>query len=126
MVILPCLVGSSYAVLVAAQVVVSGCRLVLSATSAGIIQRPANTKKCVLITSSVRDEGTSYHYLPPGHPSTLNTGRFKLLHAQEQSEACPYFDGISWTTDAHFRETASAIKSMQRQNVVCVEMKAAD
>lgn len=123
--ILPCVVGSSYAVLVAEQLFVSGCRLLLSVTSAGIIHRPANTKKFVLITSSVRDEGTSYHYLPPGHPSTLNTGLFKLLHSQEQSEACPYFDGISWTTDAPFRETASAIKSMQKQNVVCVEMEAA-
>jgi hypothetical protein len=69
--IIPCIVGSSYAVLVAEQLFVSGCTLLISVTSAGIINQPDNAKRFALITNAVRDEGTSYHYLPPEIPSIL-------------------------------------------------------
>src|ERR1041385_6183204 len=56
--IIPCVVGSSYAVLVAEQLFVSGCKLLLSVTSAGVISTSSSTKQFALITSSIRDEGT--------------------------------------------------------------------
>src|SRR5260221_315013 len=63
--IIPFIVGSSYAVLVAEQLFVSGCKFLISITSAGIINHPSSKKRFALIIESVRDEGTSYHYLPP-------------------------------------------------------------
>jgi len=123
--ILPCVVGSSYAVLVAEQLFVSGCRLLISITSAGIINPPATGKKFALITSSVRDEGTSYHYLPADKASTLNEKLFKHIEHKLTSLDCPFFPATSWTTDAPFRETASSIDAMKKQNVACVEMEAA-
>ncbi len=56
-------VGSSYAVLVAEQLFVSGCKLLISITSAGVINSN-NKSEFIIITESLRDEGTSYHYLP--------------------------------------------------------------
>ena len=123
--ILPCVIGSSYAVLVAEQLFVSGCALLISVTSAGIINQPGNTKKFVLITTSVRDEGTSYHYLSPERPSRLNNTLLKVLGSEEQPKDSPYFNGASWTTDAPYRETPSAIESMKTQGIICVEMEAA-
>src|SRR6185295_4651156 len=82
-------------------------------------------KRFALITSAVRDEGTSYHYLPPEKFSLLNHHLFNLLHVYENNPGCPYFEGISWTTDAPFRETDSSIVEMKSQNVTCVEMEAA-
>ena len=123
--IIPCIVGSSYAVLVAEQLFVSGCRLLISVTSAGIINQPENNKRFAIITSAIRDEGTSYHYLPPEKPSLLNHNLFNLLHAHEKKPDCPYFEGKSWTTDAPFRETPSSIEEMKKQKVTCVEMEAA-
>jgi len=123
--IIPCVVGSSYAVLVAEQLFVSGCHLLVSVTSAGIINQPGNQKKFALITSAIRDEGTSYHYLPPEKPSLLNSHLFNLLHASENNSDCPYFSATSWTTDAPFRETLSSIEEMKSKNVTCVEMEAA-
>ena len=35
-----------------------------------------------------------------------------------------WFEAKSWTTDAPFRETKSAIQEMKEQNVACVEMEA--
>lgn len=123
--IIPFVVGSSYAVLVAEQLFVSGCRLLISITSAGIIRQPDNFKRFALITNAIRDEGTSYHYLPPDQPSVLNAEISDLLHTVQQEKDCPFFEAASWTTDAPYRETPSAIDNMKQQNIVCVEMEAA-
>jgi hypothetical protein len=48
--IIPCIIGSSYAVLVAEQLFVSGCRLLISVTSAGIINGHDTEKQFSLIT----------------------------------------------------------------------------
>ena len=123
--IIPCIVGSSYAVLVAEQLFVSGCRLLISVTSAGIINHPKIQKQFSLITSSFRDEGTSYHYLPPERPARLNPDLLYPLSALVQNNDCPYFEAISWTTDAPYRETPSSISEMKERDITCVEMEAA-
>lgn len=123
--IIPCIVGSSYAVLVAEQLFVSGCSLLISVTSAGIINQPDNSKRFALIINAVRDEGTSYHYLPPGIPSVLNSKLLQKLKPSLHQSVCPFFEAGSWTTDAPYRETYTAINNMKKQNIVCVEMEAA-
>ena len=122
--ILPCIVGSSYAVLVAEQLFVSGCKLLISVTSAGIINEHKSNNGFALITSSIRDEGTSYHYLPPEKPAVLSKELSDVLNEFIGNENCPYFNGTSWTTDAPYRETQSAIDKMKNQNITCVEMEA--
>jgi purine-nucleoside phosphorylase len=121
--IVPCVVGSSYAVLVAEQLFVSGCKLLISVTSAGIINKLPNTKQFALLTSSIRDEGTSYHYLPADKPTILNEHLSETLTAYSTNNNCPYFNGKSWTTDAPYRETQSAIDAMKKENITCVEME---
>ena len=93
--IIPCIVGSSYAVLVAEQLFVSGCKLLISVTSAGIINKLKNEKKFALITSAVRDEGTSYHYLSPEKPAVLNDELAYLLNSNNPGEYCPFFNATS-------------------------------
>jgi uridine phosphorylase len=122
--IIPCIVGSSYAVLVAEQLFVSGCKLLISITSAGIISQPDNNKRFALITSAIRDEGTSYHYLPADKPARISQHVYDILNSKGQNPDCPYFDCISWTTDAPYRETPSAISEMKSKNITCVEMEA--
>lgn len=120
--ILPCVVGASYAVLVAEQLFVSGCSLLFSITSAGIITESSETKKFALITEAVRDEGTSYHYLPEAVPSKLS-GR--LADELSRIDDPVWFEAKSWTTDAPYRETETAIHAMKNEGVSCVEMEAA-
>lgn len=125
--VIPCAVGAPYAVLVAEQLFVSGCHLLISITSAGIINEDLVTQKFALITEAVRDEGTSYHYLPPHKKSRIPDNVLELLTLEENEDAAGelYFKGKSWTTDAPYRETKSAINAMKKQKVVCVEMEAA-
>jgi uridine phosphorylase len=122
--IVPCIVGSPYAVLVAEQLFVSGCQLLISVTSAGIISSSHSQKQFALITSAIRDEGTSYHYLPHGKPSLLNQHLLQRLRPDKEISGCPYFEATSWTTDAPYRETASSIAAMKDQLINCVEMEA--
>lgn len=123
--IIPCVVGASYAVLVAEQLFVSGCTLLISVTSAGIVTEKAFTKRFGLITEAIRDEGTSYHYLPSEIPSRLCHAFREQLCATPETDNNPYFEVKSWTTDAPYRETESALLAMGKKNVVCVEMEAA-
>ncbi len=65
-------VGSSFAVLVAEELFASGCQLLISVTSAGQISDELGVPPYfVLIEKAWRDEGTSYHYLPPSEYSAI-------------------------------------------------------
>ena len=123
--IIPCIVGSSYALLVSYQLFFSCCSLLISVSSACIINHPENSKRFALITNAIRDEGTSYHYLPPQQPSVLNIKLLQKIAPFLNQTDCPFFTAGSWTTDAPYRETSTAINNMREQNIVCVEMEAA-
>jgi uridine phosphorylase len=97
----------------------------ISVTSAGIITQLEKAKKFALISEAVRDEGTSYHYLPPEKPSLLKRDLLSKLNPSLRQENCPFFAASSWTTDAPYRETPSAINNMKDKDIVCVEMEAA-
>lgn len=118
-------VGASFAVLVAEELFVSGCHLLLSITSAGQIRSLGMPPYIVLLERAVRDEGTSYHYLPPAPYSVLHPDLYALIYAGWNHELLPLHVGASWTTDAPFRETEAAIATYRASGVVAVEMEAA-
>ncbi len=122
--IIPRVVGGPYAVLVAEQLAASGCELLISVTSAGQLAPVASPPYVVLITHAIRDEGTSYHYLPPGDQARLHTDLAQTL-ADLNPRGVRIRTGVSWTTDAPFRETQDAIDRHTRNGVAAVEMEAA-
>jgi uridine phosphorylase len=118
-------VGASFAVLVAEELFVSGCKLLISITSAGQITPLGQPPYVVLLERALRDEGTSYHYLPPARYSVLDPElRARILAEWKQGEL-PLYVGASWTTDAPFRETALAIEAYRAEGIIAVEMEAA-
>jgi uridine phosphorylase len=125
--IIACAVGAPFAVLVAEQLFASGCQLLLSITSAGQISNRGATPYFVLIDRALRDEGTSYHYLPPSTFAEAPDGM--LLNGIEDAltrlGGVVTYRGATWTTDAPYRETESAIDTARRHGVLAVEMEAA-
>ncbi len=120
--VLGCAVGASFAVLVAEQLFASGCRLLLSITSAGQIGELGPLPAIVLIDRALRDEGTSAHYVPPS--PAIDAPDPALLDRVEA--ALPGIRrGTSWTTDAPYRETEAAIAYAAGQGALAVEMEAA-
>lgn len=119
-----CAVGASFAVLVAEQMFVSGCQFLISITSAGQLASIREPPYFVLIDRALRDEGTSYHYLPASDyvmmPAEMKTiGRILV---QNESNL---IEGGVWTTDAPFRETDAAIAFAKSEGLLAVEMEAA-
>jgi len=125
--IVGCAVGASFAVLVAEQLFASGCKLLISVTSAGRITDHGPTPYFVLIERALRDEGTSYHYLPP---STFAEAPDQSLLARVAQSLAAHSDivvhcGATWTTDAPYRETETAIEAARAYGVLAVEMESA-
>jgi uridine phosphorylase len=118
-------VGAPFAVLVAEESFASGCRLLVSLTSAGQIVPAGQPPYFVVIDRALRDEGTSYHYAPPSEfseaaPDLVTAVKEALARLSLHSVVGP-----SWTTDAPFRETAQAIEAARRKGILAVEMEAA-
>ena len=123
--IVGCVVGASFAVLVAEELFACGCRLLVSLTSAGQIVPAGSPPYFVVIDRALRDEGTSYHYAPPSEfadaaPDLVNAASAALAEDGPRSVV-----GASWTTDAPFRETSEAIEDARSRGILAVEMEAA-
>ena len=117
-------VGASFAVLVAEEMFACGCKLLVSMTSAGQIVSKGTPPYFVLIKKALRDEGTSYHYLPPSKFSVINPQLLEALKSVLDESQPPIFLGATWTTDAPFRETETAIADRRSQGILGVEMEA--
>lgn len=121
----PCAVGASYAVLIAEQLFASGCKLLISVTSSGQLRELRPPPYFVLIDKALRDEGTSYHYLPPAEFSHAPPELRAKLSDTLASPSVPVERGAVWTTDAPFRETELPITAMKAKDLLTVEMEAA-
>ncbi|GMW03147.1 MAG: hypothetical protein AMXMBFR84_42820 [Candidatus Hydrogenedentota bacterium] len=122
--VLGCAVGASFAVLVAEELFNSGCRVLISITSAGQIVPAGQPPYFVLIDRALRDEGTSYHYLPPTTYVNIPKDMLAVGQTLVASEGNIVQGGV-WTTDAPFRETEEAIAFARSEGLLAVEMEAA-
>ncbi len=123
--IVPRTIGGPYAVLVAEQLAASGARLIVGLTSAGRVRPDLPIPSLVVATSAVRDEGTSYHYLPPHRTVEAPFSVVRYLHQELAQLGMPVTEGCVWTTDAPYRETRQQIERHAESGVLAVEMQAA-
>jgi len=118
-------VGAPFAVLVAEELFASGCEALVSISSAGLVASDAQPPLFVLIERALRDEGTSYHYLPPARYAEADVALTEVVARALDGTPAPLRRGASWTTDAPFRETQSLIDARRAEGILCVEMEAA-
>lgn len=76
-----------------------------------------------LCTKSLRDEGTSYHYLPHGEYSYPDKDLSKKLGKSMKTQGIIYIQGTSWTTDAFYRETKKEVEAYSKKGISTVEME---
>ena len=123
--IIPRTIGGSYAVLVAEQLRISGAEFIVGLASAGRVVESLPLPSLVIATSAIRDEGTSYHYLPPAERVHAPNGIAERLEAQLRGLDLPVRQGCVWTTDAPYRETREQLEYYANKGVLAVEMQAA-
>ncbi len=118
-------IGGPYSVLVAEQLHVSGAHLTFGLTSAGRVSPSLSLPSYVIPTSAVRDEGTSFHYLPPADRVVAPTPLNHLLAEELRPLGITVTQGCVWTTDAPYRETKSQLDRHAADGVLAVDMQTA-
>jgi uridine phosphorylase len=118
-------IGGPYAVLVAEQLAVCGVRVIVGLTSAGRVGSRLPVPGVVVVDRAIRDEGTSYHYLPAGDTVHALPGLADALEREVKAVGLPVQRGLVWTTDAPYRETSEQLERYARLGALAVEMQAA-
>lgn len=79
----------------------------------------------IVIDRALRDEGTSYHYLPPSEYAEADPRLLAFVSGALAALTVPVYQGATWTTDAPFRETEAVIADRCARGILAVEMEAA-
>jgi uridine phosphorylase len=117
--------GSPMTVELAEEFAAMGVKCMILMTWGGILQPDLNAGDIVVIDRAIRDEGTSYHYLPPAKYVEANSQLADRLLQTIQARGGKCSRGTTWTTDAPFRETMEEIQQYQSEGVKTVEMESA-
>lgn len=123
--IVGCAVGAPFAVLVAEELFASGCHFLVSITSAGQIAPDLELPCTILIDCALRGEGTSHAYVPSAPTVDADPALIAAVQRAVESAGVPNRRGTTWTTDAPFRETPTAIAAAAAAGALAVEMEAA-
>jgi uridine phosphorylase len=118
-------VGAPLAAGLLDELIALGCRKFIACGGAGVLDREIACGHLVVPTSAVRDEGTSYHYLPPSREVQAHPEAVAALERTLQSRGFGYILAKTWTTDAIFRETSDKVKRRREEGCLTVEMEAA-
>ena len=123
--IIGCAVGASFAVLLAEQLFVSGCRFLISMTSAGQIVPQVPPPYFVVIDRALRDEGTSYHYLPPSEFAEADPALVAEAMAALRRPGCRSTAARPGRPTRRSARPPRAIEASRARNILAVEMEAA-
>ncbi len=118
-------IGGPYAVLIAEQLSVCGTQVIIGLTSAGKVAPGLPVPSVVVADGAIRDEGTSYHYLPASRVVAAPARLAEALEREVDGIGLPVRKGLVWTTDAPYRETAADMARHAGAGVLAVEMQAA-
>lgn len=118
-------VGAPLAAGLLEEVIALGCTTFVACGGAGGLNRDLTLGHIVVPNSAVRDEGTSYHYLPPGREVAADPEIVAAIEATLSERGYPYVVAKTWTTDAIYRETSAKIQARRAEGCVTVEMESA-
>jgi uridine phosphorylase len=107
------------------EVIAFGCQKFIAAGGCGVLQKDIEVGRLVVVSAAVRDEGASYHYLPPGREVIANPLAIHVLETTLRGKGLPYHLGKTWTTDAPYRETPQKVAARRHEGCLTVEMEAA-
>jgi len=102
-----------------------GCRKFVACGGAGVLVGSIDVGHIVVPTAAIRDEGTSYHYLPLAREVTPTRRALAAVETVLRENKHDYVRGKTWTTDAVYRETRPRMARRQKEGCVVVEMEAA-
>ena len=116
--------GASAAVQNMDSLIACGVEKIVCAGSCGaLLDLPENT--FLVPVKALRDEGTSYHYLPPSRYTEPDPGTIKVMEKVLEEKQIPFQECVTWTTDGFFRETEDLVSYRKDEGCLVVEMECA-
>jgi purine-nucleoside phosphorylase len=107
------------------ELIARGGRKFICCGCAGVLDKSIGSGDIIVPTSALRDEGTSYHYLPAGRDACPSAAAVEAIVRVLERHKCRHVKGRTWTTDAFYRETRSKVAKRREQGCMTVEMEAA-
>ena len=118
-------VGAPIAAGLLEEAIAFGCRKFIACGGCGVLEKDIAVGHLIVVSGAVRDEGVSYHYLPPRREVTANESAVSALVRTMNERGLPYRVGKTWTTDAPYRETVKKIHQRRDEGCLTVEMESA-
>lgn len=105
------------------EVIALGGEKFIACGGAGVLDKTIAVGHIIVPISAIRDEGTSYHYLPPSREVQVNPKAVEAIKQVLQKHKCKYLLAKTWTTDAMFRETFNKVNQRKAEGCLTVEME---
>jgi uridine phosphorylase len=118
-------VGAPLACGILEDVIALGATHIMACGGAGVLDSAMDVGHIMVPTAAVRDEGLSYHYLPPSPEVEANPEVIQTIENTLIANQLPYQKIKTWTTDAFYRETKSRVALRKEQGCTAVEMECA-
>ena len=118
-------VGAPLCAAMLEEVIALGCRKFVACGGAGVLKPDIAVGHVLVPVTAVRDEGTSYHYLPPSREVSAAPAAVAAIEETLRVDGAPYLLAKTWTTDAIYRETRDKIQKRAEEGCIAVEMEAA-
>ncbi len=116
--------GAPAAVQILDHLIGSGVRKIIAAGTCGALVDIAENE-FLLPVEAIRDEGTSYHYLPPARTIALNPEALDAIRRTLTRHGLGIRECLVWTTDAFYRETADMVNHRRAEGCTAVDMECA-
>jgi uridine phosphorylase len=117
-------VGAPLAAAFFEEAIASGCRSFVALGGAGSLRADLTAGHAVVPSAAIRDEGTSYHYLPAAREIAAQERAQQGVKDSLSVADIPFLEGKTWTTDGLYRETRPKVKRRVAEGCVTVEMEA--
>ncbi len=122
-VVCPPACGAPLAAALMEELIAHGCHKFVACGSAGVLDSAIGCGTIIVPDAALRDEGTSYHYLPPSRIVRTEPKIINILEGILKKHGVSYKVGLTWTTDAPYRETRQKIASRKAEGCLTVEME---
>lgn len=116
--------GAPVAVSVLDTLISCGCRKIIATGSCGVLT-DIEENVFILPKKALRDEGTSYHYLPAERYIELDREPVAVIRKTFRKMNLPVLECSTWTTDGFFRETEEKVTRRLKEGCSVVEMECA-
>lgn len=102
-----------------------GITKVMFCGGGGVLDKNIEVGQILVVDGAIRDEGFSYHYIAPSRYIYTNPETTQKITQYLEANSISYIRGLTWTTDAMFRETSDRIARRKEEGAKIVEMEQA-